>query len=246
MDRLDLHLSEDIVMQLEKSSLGWIAGAAALVGGAVYLVARNDIRVRMTPDRSVALDREIARLSADKAAAGAGVTAAVVLAGLGLWAWSKRREIGTQKVEETIDVNVPVSTAYNQWTQFEDFPRFMPTVQEVKQLDDRHLHWRANVAGRQEEWDSEITEQVPDQMIAWRSTNGPGNAGLVTFDKIGQNKTRVKLQMWYDPQTTGEKVGSMLGGVKLTAKGNLRRFKQLLEARGAESGAWRGEISPTH
>lgn len=237
-------------MQFEKSSLGWIAGAAALVGGAVYLVARNDIRLRMTPDRSVALDREVARVSPDQVAAGAGITAAVALAGLGLWQWSKRRGMGnnmsTRSIEETIDLNVPVSTAYNQWTQFEEFPRFMPTVQQVKQLDDSHLHWRAVVAGKVEEWDSEITEQIPDQMIAWRSTSGPGNAGLVTFDKIGENRTRVRLQMWYDPQTRAEKFASAMGGVKFTAKGNLIRFKQLLESRGAESGAWRGEISPTH
>src|SRR5438132_4669689 len=132
-------------MQFEKSSLGWIAGAAALVGGAVYLVSRNDIRFRMTPDNSVAFDREIARVSSDQAAAGAGITAAVVLAGLGLWQWQKRRGVSTKKVEETIELNVPVSTAYNQWTQFEDFPRFMPTVQRVTQLDDRHLRWRAIV-----------------------------------------------------------------------------------------------------
>jgi uncharacterized membrane protein len=233
-------------MQFEKSSLGWIAGAAALVGGAVYLVARNDIRLRMAPDRSVALDREVARISADQVAAGAGITAAVALAGLGLWQWNKRRGLTTKRVEETIVLNVPVSTAYNQWTQFEEFPRFMPTVQEVRQIDDSHLHWRAMVAGRVEEWDSEITEQIPDQMIAWRSTSGPGNAGVVTFDKIGENKTRVRLQMWYDPQTRAERLGAAMGGVKLTAKGNLMRFKQLLESRGAESGAWRGEISPTH
>jgi uncharacterized membrane protein len=97
-----------------------------------------------------------------------------------------------------------------------------------------------------EEWDSEITEQVPDQMIAWRSTSGPDNMGVVTFDKIGENKTRVKLKMWYDPQSKQQQIGSALGAVKLTTKGNLKRFKQLVESRGAETGAWRGELSPTH
>jgi uncharacterized membrane protein len=174
-----------------------------------------------------------------------GAVALALGAGGYMW-WRKNREMTTRLVEETIDLNVPVSTAYNQWTQFEEFPRFMATVQEVTQLDDRRLHWRARVAGKIEEWESEITEQVPDQTIAWRSTNGPGNAGLVTFDKIGENKSRVKLQMWYDPETTGQKVGSALGGVKLTAKGNLKRFKQLVEKRGVETGAWRGELSPTH
>jgi uncharacterized membrane protein len=145
-----------------------------------------------------------------------------------------------------IELDVPVTTAYNQWTQFEEFPRFMATVQEVKQIDDSHLHWRARVGGRLAEWDSEITEQVPDQLIAWRSTDGPGNAGLVTFDKIGENRSRVKLQMWYDPESAGEKVASTLGAVKLTTKGNLRRFKHMVEKRGVETGAWRGELTPTH
>lgn len=175
-----------------------------------------------------------------------GALAALALGAGGYMWWRRHRDVGTRMVEETIDINVPVSTAYNQWTQFEQFPRFMPSVEHVKQLDDRRLHWRAKVGGRVEEWDSEITEQVPDQTIAWRSTGGVGNAGLVTFDKIGENKARVTLKMWYEPATRGEAMASALGAVKLAAKGNLRRFKQLLEARGAESGAWRGELSPTH
>jgi uncharacterized membrane protein len=146
-------------------------------------------------------------------------------------------------VHEAIELEVPVSTAYNQWTQFEDFPKFMATVQEVRQVDDTHLHWRAVVGGKTKEWDAEITEQIPDQRIAWRSTNGVTNAGVVTFHKIGENRTRVMLQMDYEPQTLGEKVGDAVGGVKLTAKGNLKRFKQLVEQRGAETGAWRGTVA---
>ena len=146
-------------------------------------------------------------------------------------------------VEESIEVNVPVSTAYNQWTQFEEFPRFMDSVHEVKQLDDEHLHWRANVAGKEEEWDAEITEQIPDKRIAWRSTSGARNAGVVTFHKISDSTTRILLQMDYEPKTFGEKVGDALGAVKLEAKGNLKRFKDLIEGSGTETGAWRGTVA---
>jgi len=145
-------------------------------------------------------------------------------------------------VQDSIEIDVPISTVYNQWTQFEEFPRFMESVEEVRQLDDTHLHWRANVAGKTKEWDAELTEQIPDQRIAWNSTSGPRNNGVVTFDKIGENRTRVSLMMEYEPETTAEKVGDALGGVKLTAKGNLMRFKDLIEKRGVETGAWRGSI----
>jgi uncharacterized membrane protein len=113
----------------------------------------------------------------------------------------------------------------------------------VTQVDDTHLHWKALVAGKVKEWDSEIIEQIPDQRIEWRSTGGVRNGGVVTFDKTGENKTRVVLRMWYEPATGAEKAGAMLGGVKMTAKGNLKRFKQLLERMGGETGAWRGEVA---
>jgi len=148
-------------------------------------------------------------------------------------------------VEESIDVNVPASTAYNQWTQFEEFPKFMESVHEVKQLDDRHLHWRADVAGKEAQWDAEIVEQIPDQRIAWRSTGGVKNSGVVTFHRISDSKTRVMLQMDYAPQSMGEKIGDALGLVKMQTKGNLKRFKDLLENRGQETGAWRGTV-PQH
>ena len=154
-----------------------------------------------------------------------------------------RGSASTSFVEESIELNDPVSTAYNQWTQFEEFPRFMGSVQEVKQLDNTHLHWRADVAGKPKEWDAEITEQIPDERIAWRSTSGVKNAGVVTFHKLADNRTKVMLQMDYEPETTDEKIGDALGGVKLTAKGNLKRFKQLVESRGVETGAWRGTVS---
>jgi uncharacterized membrane protein len=169
------------------------------------------------------------------------VAIAAVAAG-GVLAWSRMRK-GRASVQESIELNVPLSTAYNQWTQFEEFPKFMDSVQEVRQLDDTHLHWRANVAGKPKEWDAEITEQIPDKRIAWRSIGGAQNAGMVTFERVGVNRTKVKLQMDYDPETLGEKIGGAVGAVKLTTKGNLKRFKELVEARGAETGAWRGTVA---
>jgi uncharacterized membrane protein len=153
-----------------------------------------------------------------------------------------RGRAGPSMVEVSIDVDVPVRTAYNQWTQFEEFPRFMRSVQEVRQLDDEHLHWKASVAGKDKEWDAEITEQVPDERIAWRSTSGPMNAGVVTFDKIAEGRTRVTLRMTYGPESLDEKIGDALGIVKLEARSNLKNFKELIEGRGAETGQWRGTV----
>lgn len=149
----------------------------------------------------------------------------------------------SSSVTETIDVNVPVSTAYNQWTQFESFPQFMDSVHEIRQLDDTHLHWRATVAGKEKEWDSEITEQIPDQRIAWRALGGVKNAGVVTFHKISDSTTRVTLQMDYEPDSIGESIGDAMGGVRMQAKSNLKRFKEMLENRGSETGAWRGTVA---
>jgi len=145
-------------------------------------------------------------------------------------------------LEKSIDVNVPVHTAYNQWTQFEEFPEFMEGVKEVTQLDDRRLHWRAEVGGKLKEWDAEITEQVPDQRIAWRSTTGPYNAGVVTFHRLSDDKTRIMLQLEYGPENFVESVGDMMGVVSSRISGDLRRFKEFIESRGRETGAWRGEV----
>src|ERR1044072_2788094 len=114
-------------------------------------------------------------------------------------------------VVESIDVNVPLSTAYNQWTQFEDFPHFMEGVKSVKQLDDTHLHWVAEIAGKEEEWDAEISEQHPDERVAWHSTSGTKNAGVVTFHRIDDNTTRVTLQLDVEPEGLVESVGTALG-----------------------------------
>ncbi|MGB6055087.1 MAG: SRPBCC family protein [Burkholderiaceae bacterium] len=148
-------------------------------------------------------------------------------------------------IEESIEVELPVQAAYNQWTQFEDFPKFMDNVREVRQLDDRHLHWRAEVAGKEQEWDAEITEQIPDKRIAWRSISGAQSAGVVTFHKISDSRTRIMLQMDYTPRGVDEKIGDAIGLVRMQARRTLKRFKELLESRGGETGAWRGSV-PQH
>ena len=150
-------------------------------------------------------------------------------------------------IERSIDVHVPVRTAYDQWTQFEEFPKFMEGVEEIKQLDDTHTHWRTSVAGRTKEFDAVITEQTPDQRIAWASQDGPEHAGVVTFHHIEDGVTRVMVQMDYEPEGAVEKVGDALGVLKRRVTGDLGRFKELIDSRGAESGAWRGEVEqPGH
>lgn len=148
----------------------------------------------------------------------------------------------TTTVEESIEIDVPARTAYNQWTQFEEFPRFMHGVVEVRQLDDKRLRWRAEIGGRIEEWESEITEQIPDKRIAWRSIHGPRYAGVVTFHRLDDERCRVMLQMNYEPRGLVEKVGDMVGAPAMRVCGNLQRFKEFLESRGSETGAWRGSI----
>ena len=145
-------------------------------------------------------------------------------------------------IEKSIDVNVPVRTAYNQWTQFEEFPRFMEGVKEVQQLDNTHLHWKADIAGKEKEWDAEITEQTPDQRIAWTSRGGAINGGVVTFHRRSDATSTVMLQLAYDPQGMVENVGDALGVVSLRVQGDLERFKEFIETRGRETGAWRGQV----
>jgi uncharacterized membrane protein len=148
------------------------------------------------------------------------------------------------KIEESIDVSVPVETAYNQWTQFEEFPDFMEGIERVKQLDDKRLHWVAEVGGTREEWDAEITEQKPDERIAWTATSGKGNAGVITFQRLDPQQTRILVQLDWEPEGVRESIGSTLGMDSRRVQGDLERFKDLIEARGAESGAWRGEVDP--
>jgi uncharacterized membrane protein len=145
-------------------------------------------------------------------------------------------------IEESIDVRVPLSTAYNQWTQFEDFPKFMDGVEEVQQLDPKRLRWVANVKGQRREFQARITEQKPDERIAWVVEGGPFHAGVVTFHRIDDATTRLMLQMEYEPSDVAEKVGDALGIVRRQVRSDLQRFEGYIETRGRETGAWRGEI----
>ncbi len=146
------------------------------------------------------------------------------------------------RLHKSIEVNVPVKIAYNQWTQFEDFPNFMENVVEVRQIDDSHVHWHAEIAGKHKEWDTEIVEQIPDQRIAWRTMAGPENQGVVTFEPVGGDRTRVSVDVEYQPETAMEKVGSMLGMVSSNVEEDLENFRDFIESRGHETAAWRGEI----
>ncbi|HET7646118.1 MAG TPA: SRPBCC family protein [Candidatus Limnocylindria bacterium] len=145
-------------------------------------------------------------------------------------------------VVESIDVKVPVHTAYDQWTQFEEFPHFMEGVKSVTQKDDTNLHWVAEVAGKEKEWDAKITEQKPDERVAWTNTSGADNAGVVTFHRIDDDTTKVTLQMDVDPEGMIENIGTALGFLERRVKGDLERFKEYIESRGVESGSWRGEV----
>ena len=152
------------------------------------------------------------------------------------------KSIIMKAIEKSITVNVPVSQAYNQWTQFEEFPHFMEGVKEVKQLDVKRLHWKAEIAGKSEEWDAEITEQVPDKRIAWRSTSGAKNSGMINFSAQGANQTEVNLEVEYDPEGMLENLGDLLGLVSARVSGDLGRFKKFIETRHSATGGWRGEI----
>jgi uncharacterized membrane protein len=145
-------------------------------------------------------------------------------------------------IEKSIDVNVPVTAAYNQWTQFEEFPTFMEGVEQVRQLDDTRLHWVADVAGKRKEWDARITEQHPDERIAWTSTDGDRNAGVVTFHRIDDSTTRIMVQMDWEAEGMLEKAGNALGVSDRRVEKDLERFKELIEDRGAERRAWRGDV----
>ena len=146
------------------------------------------------------------------------------------------------KILESVDVNVPVRTAYDQWTQFESFPMFMEGVEKVEQLDDTTLRWTAEIAGQKRTWKAKITQQEPDQRIAWTSIEGANNAGVVTFHRLDEGKTRVTLQLDVDPEGPVENIGDALGFVQRRAKGDMERFKKFIESRGTETGAWRGTV----
>jgi uncharacterized membrane protein len=145
-------------------------------------------------------------------------------------------------INETIDVGVPVRTAYDQWTQFEEFPRFMEGVESVRQVDDTTLEWTAQIAGVEKHWRARITEQVPDRRIAWTSIDGARNDGAVTFSPLGADKVRIDLELTVEPDGVVESAGDALGFVKRRASGDLGRFKAFIEDRGAPTGAWRGVV----
>jgi uncharacterized membrane protein len=148
----------------------------------------------------------------------------------------------TTNVLESIDVAVPVSTAYNQWTQFESFPRFMEGVERVEQLTPTRTHWVTKIAGVTREFDAEITEQHPDERVAWTTDHGTHQAGVVTFHRLDDTTTRVTLQLEHEPEGIVEKVGEALGPVKMRVKGDMAKFKEFIERRGTAEGGWRGDV----
>ena len=145
-------------------------------------------------------------------------------------------------IHTSIELNVPVRSAYNQWTQFEEFPKFMEGVKEVRQLDNEHLHWKVKIAGKEKEWDAEILDQTPDKHIIWMSRGGALNAGMVEFQSLSEARSKILLEITYDPEDIVEAIGDEMGVVSLRVKRDLERFKGFIEARGRETGAWRGTI----
>jgi uncharacterized membrane protein len=147
-----------------------------------------------------------------------------------------------RQIEKTIEVDCPVRTVYDQWTQFEDFPKFMAGVKSVRQLDDTHLHWQAEVWGKDEAWDAEITEQTPDTRISWKSVSGAKNAGTVRSEPLGPERTRVRLALAYEPEGVVENLGDMMGVMERQVQSSVDDFKKFIEERGQATGAWRGEV----
>jgi uncharacterized membrane protein len=150
--------------------------------------------------------------------------------------------MSAQTIEASIEIEAPIREVYNQWTQFEEFPSFMEGVERIDQLDDRRLHWVASFGGETHEWDAEITEQHPEERVAWRNVDGKDNAGVVTFHKIDDGRTRVMVQMDWAPEGIKEKLGAAIGADDRRVKADLGRFKELIESRGRASGEWRGDI----
>jgi len=146
------------------------------------------------------------------------------------------------KIQQSIDVNAPISTVYNQWTQFEEFPRFMDGIESVAQLNDTTLEWHANIAGNDETWTAKIMEQEPDQRVRWESTSGARNNGEVSFERLDAGSTRVNLVMDWEPRGAVQKTGEALGFDERQVEGDLKRFKEFIESRAGETGAWRGTI----
>jgi uncharacterized membrane protein len=156
---------------------------------------------------------------------------------------TQQEEDTVSTVTESVDVNVPIRTAYNQWTQFEEFPQFMSGVTEIRQLDDTTTHWKTSIDGVKREFDAKITEQLPDERVAWTSVEGSKQAGVVTFHRLDANTTRVTCQMDFEPEGVVEQAGDKLGFLDRQVKGDMKRFKEFIESRGGvETGGWRGEV----
>jgi uncharacterized membrane protein len=146
------------------------------------------------------------------------------------------------RVQESIELEVPVGTAYNQWTQFEEFPRFMTHVDEVRQLDDTHLHWQVTLAGKTEEFDAEVTEQIPDTRVAWKNTSGREHAGVVDFHRLDDDRSQIMVVLDTEPHGAAERAADAIGLAERQLRGDLGRFKEMIESRGHETGAWRGSV----
>jgi uncharacterized membrane protein len=151
-----------------------------------------------------------------------------------------------ERLQKSIEVDRPLNQVYNQWTQFEEFPRFMEGVKSVKQLDDTRLHWVAEIGGKEKEWTAKIIEQIPDHRIAWESESGEFTSGVVSFQSMGPNRTRVTLEISYDPKGFVENAGDAIGIVSRRVENDLERFKEFIENRGQETGGWRGTIREGH
>lgn len=229
--------------------LGFLAGATRI---ATDLELKNELR-KMTKN----LERAWGRVEKKRSHKLRNTLVVAALGGAAAAAASQRRRLSglvggssktvgggstTRTIDESIEVNVPVSTAYNQWTQFEDFPLFMEGVDHVQQLDDTLLHWAATVAGKTNEWNAKILEQHPDRQISWISEDGKKTRGTVMFEPVAESKTRVRLSMSYQADPL-EAIGSAAGLDARRVRGDLERFKELIEGRGSETGAWRGEVS---
>jgi len=201
----------------------------------VGIISAADIARHLPPRKSGKLLREISkprRRGTGAQAARVALVAVPLVAGGDLL--GKRRSAVAGAIRQSTVVNVPVSSAYDQWTQFEEFPTFMSGVEQVQQLDDRRLHWKGKVAGKVRDWDATITEQVPDQRIAWQATSGKRNDGIVRFEPLGNDATRVEVEMAFEPEGVAELVGSAIGLPERRVKGDLERFRELIEKRGGQ------------
>ena len=210
----------------------------------VGIISAADIARHLSPRKSGKLLQEISRPNRRGAMSRLAQVALVAVPVAGAAYVLRTRQSGKRAaIRQSTIVNVPVRSAYDQWTQFEEFPSFMRGVEQVQQLDDVRLHWRGKVAGKVRDWDAEITEQVPDQRIAWQAISGKRNDGIVRFESLGNDATRVEVEMAFEPEGVAELVGSAIGLPERRVKGDLERFRELIETRGGQpSGAWRGKV----